>query len=208
MIVGVGTNAATVDDGDPHADPPMSERVPTSLTFHELAEAHLDFVFRCLQRLGLDEATVDDVTQEVFLIASRKLDAIEQGKERGFLYLTAKNVAGQYRQRAARRSEVEFEEEADPEHTMLATHDQPSLDELLDKRRARLLLEHVLDSMPEKLREVFVLSELEELSAPDVASCLDIPVGTAASRLRRARKAFDLTLTRLRTRADFSRGTR
>lgn len=45
--------------------------------------------------------------------------------------------------------------------------------------------------MPFELRVVFVLNEVEELTGPEIAELLDIPVGTVASRLRRARALFE-----------------
>ncbi len=48
--------------------------------------------------------------------------------------------------------------------------------------------------MPEKLRIVFVMFELEEMSGEDIARLLDVPVGTVRSRLRLARAAFQREL--------------
>jgi RNA polymerase sigma-70 factor (ECF subfamily) len=48
----------------------------------------------------------------------------------------------------------------------------------------------VLDRMPEELRAVFVLFELEELSVDEIARLLTLPRGTAATRLRRSREVF------------------
>jgi RNA polymerase sigma-70 factor, ECF subfamily len=206
----VGTSGAFASE-DQTGEAPVSELVlaKPSLSFRELAEAHVDFVFRSLRRAGLDVTTAEDATQQVFLIVARKLDCIEHGHERGFLYATAKNVAAQYRKRALRLGEVAFEEEEEslePAAT-LGGDDPPSLDELLDQRHARGILDEVLAAMPEKLREVFVLSELEGLTAPEVSACLEIPLGTAASRLRRAREVFDAILGRVRAQRSFRRGT-
>jgi RNA polymerase sigma-70 factor (ECF subfamily) len=63
-------------------------------------------------------------------------------------------------------------------------------EELLDHQRAIDLMGRILDGMTLDLRTVFVLSELEGTTMPEVAALLEIPVGTAASRLRRAREAF------------------
>ena len=76
-------------------------------------------------------------------------------------------------------------------------------DEAIDQQRARELLDDVLAAMPEQLRDVFVLSELEEMSATEVAACLEIPPGTVASRLARARHVFDECLARLQARRSF-----
>jgi RNA polymerase sigma-70 factor, ECF subfamily len=63
-------------------------------------------------------------------------------------------------------------------------------EQLLDQKRARELLDDVLETMTPDLRMVFVLYELEELSMIEIASALEIPQGTVASRLRRARADF------------------
>jgi RNA polymerase sigma-70 factor, ECF subfamily len=185
----------------PGNDAPLSEvRVAAALSFETLAEENIDFVFRCLRRQGLDEATADDAVQQVFLIASTKLDAIQRGKEKAFLYGVAKNVAAESRRRSARRQEVELATNDDDSDPM---SEAPSLDEMIDQQRARELLDEVLATLPEKLRDVFVLSEVEELSATEVAACLDIPAGTVASRLAKARETFDAQLARIKTRREF-----
>jgi RNA polymerase sigma-70 factor (ECF subfamily) len=62
---------------------------------------------------------------------------------------------------------------------------------LLDERRRLELLDGLLARLPEDLAEVFVLFELEELTMAEIARLLDLPPGTVASRLRRARERFD-----------------
>ncbi len=175
---------------------------PTALDLSTLILENTDFVFRSLRRAGLDVGTAEDGAQQVFLIAARKLAKIESGKERGFLYATAMNVAADLRRRASRRGETELSEERIDE---LESISPPSLspDEAIDQQRARELLDEVLAAMPEHLRDVFVLSELEEMSAPAVALCLDIPTGTVASRLARARHVFDECLARMQARRSF-----
>ena len=64
------------------------------------------------------------------------------------------------------------------------------------EKRAREALARALDTVSRELREAFVLFELEELSAPEVAKLLHIPVGTVASRVRRARAAIRDALAR------------
>jgi RNA polymerase sigma-70 factor (ECF subfamily) len=63
-------------------------------------------------------------------------------------------------------------------------------EQLLDQKRARQILDQVLETMAPDLRMVFVLYELEELSMIEIANALTIPQGTVASRLRRARADF------------------
>jgi RNA polymerase sigma-70 factor (ECF subfamily) len=156
-------------------------------------QENFDFIWRSLRRLGLDADGADDGAQKVFMIAARRLDTIDLGSERSFLFSTALRVASEARRTIARRHEV-LEDAPD------ATDPAPRADELLDTRRARQALDDVLLAMSLDLRVVFVLYELEEMTSADIASLLDIPVGTASSRLRRAREEFRAIVKRLRAR--------
>jgi RNA polymerase sigma-70 factor, ECF subfamily len=168
---------------------------PTSVDVEGLLRDHFDFIWRLLRRLGLDEALADDAAQEVFLIASRRMDQISSGSERSFLFGTAIRVASDLRKRVARRREVpesDSREMVDP---------VPSPEALLDQSRARALLDEMLDELPEELRTIFVLYELEELEMKDIADLTGLPRGTVASRLRRARALFAAAARRRQARA-------
>ena len=179
------------------------ELEPTMLNLSTIVVENTDFVFRSLRRAGLDVGTAEDGAQQVFLIVARKLDQIAAGKERAFLYATAMNVAADLRRKLARRGETELSEEQLDELEAPLSSRSLSPDDAIDQQRARELLDQVLAAMPDQLRDVFVLSELEEMSAPEVALCLEIPVGTVASRLARARHVFDECLARLQARRSF-----
>jgi RNA polymerase sigma-70 factor (ECF subfamily) len=137
------------------------------------------------------ESRVDDAAQEVFVIASQKLGAIREGSERSYLFGTALRVASQMRRSAVMRHEVGVS--TPPEMEAIASRP----DELLDRGRARALLDAVLDSLDDDVRAVFVLYELEELETKEIAELLGIPAGTVASRLRRGREAFEAKVSRL-----------
>jgi RNA polymerase sigma-70 factor (ECF subfamily) len=94
--------------------------------------------------------------------------------------------------RAARRRPVVSLDSVDE---LIAT--SPSVEELVDERRAREVLARLLEALPLDLRIVFVLFEVEELTASEVAAIVGIPVGTATSRLRRAREVFRTLVRRL-----------
>ena len=70
---------------------PRSSNAELRLTL--LMQQHFEFVWRSLRRLGLSGADADDASQEVFLVASRKLEAIAEGRERSFLFGAALKVA-------------------------------------------------------------------------------------------------------------------
>ena len=181
----------------------VRELEPTKLDLSTLVVENTDFVFRSLRRAGLDVGTAEDGAQQVFLIAARKLSQITAGKERGFLYATAMNVAADLRRKVSRRGETELSDAHIEEHGASIAPSSMDPDEAIDQQRARELLDDVLAAMPEQLRDVFVLSELEEMSATEVAACLEIPPGTVASRLARARHVFDECLARLQARRSF-----
>jgi RNA polymerase sigma-70 factor (ECF subfamily) len=154
------------------------------VTLRQLVTEHLDFVWRSLRRFGVPAADVDDATQQVFLIANEKLSRIHAGSERSFLVGVATRVASHSRRSYHRREAAELRLSSNP-------HEQtPNPEELAQRLEARTLLDRVLDAMPEELRAVFVLFELEELSIDQTASLLILPRGTVATRLRRAREVF------------------
>jgi RNA polymerase sigma-70 factor (ECF subfamily) len=164
------------------------------------AEAHFDLLWRLFRRLGFNEHDSDDAAQDVLLALSRRIDDVQPGRERAFLVATALNVAGTRRRTFARRRESLKAALDDWAH--------PSLDpESLALQRWRVsLLDEALEQLDWDLRVPFVLFELEELTARDIALLLGIPVGTVASRLRRARKSFHAIARRLRARGEFGGG--
>lgn len=162
-----------------------------------LVEGHFDFIWRSLRRVGLSSADADDAAQEVFVVAARKLEQIAAGKERAFLFGAALRVASTHRRTRARRRE-----HPDAEMTEHGDH-APGPEQLVERHRARALLDQVLDEIEMDSRTVFVLFELEELSTPEIAELLELPVGTVASRLRRAREAFQAAIKRLHARQAF-----
>jgi RNA polymerase sigma-70 factor (ECF subfamily) len=166
-----------------------------------LVRAHFDEVWRLLRRLGLPEADADDAAQQVFTVACKRFTSIEAGRERAFLYGCALNTAAKWREAKYRRVQPTTTGELDEEDV-----DCPSLEDLVERHRARALLDTILEAMPADLRTVFVLFELEELSSHEIAALLSIPRGTAASRLRRAREEFAKRLGRVERRLGF-RGT-
>jgi RNA polymerase sigma-70 factor (ECF subfamily) len=149
-----------------------------------LVDAHYEFVWRSLRRFGIRDGEVDDAVQKVFWVACRKLPSIKDGSERAFLFQTALRVAADVRRAERRNREVvgaEADDVLDP---------RPGPEDLIDRHRARLLLDRVLDDMALEQRAVFVLFEVEQMTLVEIAALLGIPRGTVASRLRKARSEF------------------
>jgi RNA polymerase sigma-70 factor (ECF subfamily) len=157
-----------------------------------MVDAHFETVWRALRRLGVSELGADDGAQQVFLVASRRLDEIQEGGERRYLLGISLRVASDIRRAVRRRREVPIDGPIVSPLDVVAAQQDPG--EALDKKRALAMLADCLEGMPEKLREAFVLFELEELNAPEVAQVLGVPVGTVASRVRLARAHIRQTL--------------
>jgi RNA polymerase sigma-70 factor (ECF subfamily) len=151
----------------------------------QLVDEHFDLVWRALRRFGVPAADLDDGVQQVFWVASRRLADIDDGKERAFLFQTALRVASDSRRTHQRRRETGEDGLAE------LSHATPSPEDLVDLHRAREVLDQLLEQLPLELRAVLVLFEMEQMSRTEIAEALDLPPGTVASRLNRARALFD-----------------
>jgi len=152
------------------------------LRLGQMFNDHHDFIWRLIRRLGLSRGAADDAAQQVFLVAAERILDIQEGRERAFLFGTALRVA-----RRVSRNEKRWvlEDDMDLRNSQVARPE-----DLADQRRAVDLMGRILANMDHDLKTVFILAELEGQTMPQVSSLLEIPLGTATSRLRRARVAF------------------
>lgn len=164
-----------------------------------LVAEHHSFVWRILRGFGLSATDAEDATQQVFMIVARKLEDILPGRERAFVYGAALRVANNARRGLRRRREVTDEDEPDT-----AAPESAGPERHTELAEARHLLTEILQELPEKLRRVLVLAEIEQLEVPEIAALEGLPVGTAASRLRVARQRFREQLAAVRDRNPFS----
>jgi RNA polymerase sigma-70 factor (ECF subfamily) len=180
---------------EPHAESALPAEQQERLA--RLVTEQFSFVWRLLRRIGVPASDADDAAQQVFIAVSRRIRDIREDAERAFLFSTALHVGARARRSRGRKREdlgVELEQHADP---------APSQEELLDRQRAREMLDVMLGEMPLELRVVFVLYEIEQLTSVEIADIIDVPVGTVASRLRRAREDFQARIARAEARRNF-----
>jgi RNA polymerase sigma-70 factor (ECF subfamily) len=161
-----------------------------------IARAHYASLWRLLRRLGVPEASVEDAAQQVLSVVARRIDGVDPGHEKTFLFGVALRVARAARRQWQKQSQVTVDDDALAE----LPAPQPDAGDALDERRARRVLDAILEALPHELRTVFVLYEIEEMTMADIARTLDVPAGTVASRLRRAREAFEVQSRRVRAR--------
>lgn len=155
---------------------------------------HFAFVWRSARRLGVPLSVVDDVVQDVFLVAHRKLAEFEgRSSLRTWLFGITRKVARDYRPNRA----AEARETADLD--TLPTADSSPL-VLAERAQSAQLLQALLDELEEDRRAAFILVDLEELSVPEAADALGVNVNTLYSRVRAARQDLSKALARLRAR--------
>lgn len=159
--------------------------------FRGMVDSYFDFIWRSLRALGVPSGAEDDAAQQVFWIAAQKLDAILPGSERSFLFTTARGIAANLHRARARSREI-------LDDTAVATHmdTAPNPEQVTASKEAGELLSRFLGNLPEDIRTVFVLFELEGLTMAAIAELLDLPMGTVASRLRRGREEFQAAAKR------------
>jgi len=176
--------------------PRVSGEVLSEDAWGELYDAHFDFVWRSLRRLGVPLASLDDAAQEVFVVALRRRAEFEgRSGIKTWLFGIAWNIA-----RSLARSPVR-REEALPEVVPDAASLGPQ--EAAVRSEAIRTLYELLDELDSERRAVFVMAELEELSAPAIAEITGVPLNTVYSRLRAARGDFEAALRRRRARDDW-----
>lgn len=161
------------------------------MEFRELYDANVDFVWRNLRRLGVPMADADDRTQEVFVVAHRRLsDFVDLGHgPRAWLYQIALRVASDFR-RHCRRHPVDCDGGVSLAHERVDA-DQTSR---LAQKEALSRLDAALATLDDEKRAVLVLHEVEEMTAPEIADATGVPLNTVYSRLRLARQRLDEAL--------------
>ena len=157
--------------------------------FDDVYDTYFPFVWRCLRALGVPAGALDDAAQDVFLVVHRQLPGFRgQSSARTWLFGIARHVASNHK-RWSRRKQAPLEP---------LGSDAPDL--------ARGPLEHAQDAeaaafvaaflarTDEKKRDLFILAVLEQMTIPEVAAALSIPINTAYTRLRAVRADFERAL--------------
>jgi RNA polymerase sigma-70 factor (ECF subfamily) len=178
-----------------------AEDVAPRLDVVRVHEQHADFVYLSLQRLGVGDADVEDLLQEVFLVVHRRLHTFDGSSAlRTWLFGICTRVAAGSRNKAYHRRE---ESRGDLPTDTRASGATPEEAAAAGQDRARLAA--ILDTMDPEKRALFVMFELDEMSCEEIAELFGIPVGTVYSRLHAARKAFQGAVARFEAR-ESSRG--
>jgi len=159
--------------------------------FRALFRAQCAYVLDSLRRLGVAPADLDDMAQEVFLVAFRHHPQYDRARPiRPWLFAFAAGVAANYRRLARHHREAAPVDD-------VAADGAPLADEGLDAARDRELVLAALDALDPDRRAVLILADIDGVPAPEIAAALKVPLNTAYSRLRLAREDFTAAARRL-----------
>ncbi len=157
--------------------------------FEQTVLVHLGAAYNLARWLTRDDHDAEDVVQEACLRAFRFFDSYRGGNSRAWLLTIVRHTCYTWLQTNRAHDLTAFDEMLDnadpgagPEELVLQSVDQQSL------RRA-------LEELPVEFREVLILRELEELSYKEIATIAGVPLGTVMSRLARARKRLQHSLS-------------
>jgi RNA polymerase sigma-70 factor (ECF subfamily) len=190
-VVGDGEGRPSEWSEPERSEPERSEPEGGPSNFAEAFRRHYRLVHRMLGVYGVDDALLDDAAQDVFLVVHRRWDDYDgRTAFRSWLIGIVRRVASGYR-RAGRRLRGRLENLAAPPQP-------PSIEVRLVQREMLDGIRAAIDSLGTRQREVFVLAELEGLTAPEIAESLGIKLNTVYSRLRVARDRFRTALARRR----------
>lgn len=166
----------------------VPDRISTGFAAAYRAEA--PYVLRLLKRLGVRDGNLEDVAHDVFLAAYRRFDEYDATRPvRPWLFGFAYRVAADHR-RLFRHKYESYEEVETPDLARLP-------DEELAVRQARQLILRVFDELDFERRAILIMHDLEEQAVPEIARAFGIPLNTAYSRLRLARRDFESALRRI-----------
>jgi RNA polymerase sigma factor (sigma-70 family) len=182
---GVATSASSRRRPSPPVDPADTGWVVDAY------RTYFRYVWALLGRLGVPSASLDDVVQEVFLVLHRRRHEFRsESSVRTWLHGIALHTARRHRARI-RRAEHPPGDLPGP----AALRDPEAA--VADKQ-ALARLDHLLSTLSDEQREVFVLTEIAELPAPEIAELLGTKLNTVYSRLRLARARVQETLAQMR----------
>lgn len=157
----------------------------SATSFKTLYEEHYGFVWATVCRFGVTPMLAEDAVHDTFIVAYRRRAAFDGHSPKSWLYSIGRRVASNYRRTRGRR---------ESRHTAAADLVKPAAD-LESDVNAKVSLERFLATLSPDDRELFVLSELDGLTGPELASTLGRKLPTVYGRVRVLRQRFAQTVT-------------
>ena len=167
-------------------------------SFADLYTTYFNFVWSMSRFLGVDAGELDDVVQDIFVIIYERLHTLEQPESlRSWIYGIVRRVVSKYhrtkRTAVIKSGTVRLEPE-------LLSPEIRTPEQMTGQTEEAKLVWNMLQKLDAPKREIFVLAEVGEMTAPEIAAAIDIPLNTVYSRLRAARQELEEALQRLHAR--------
>ena len=164
------------------------------IAYEILIQRYQQPVYNLVCRLMNDPADAPDILQEVFLKVFRNIGAFRGSSSlKTWIYRIAVNEAYNHRRWFSRHQRQEVAlgvEDGAPIYGENVTDPGRSPYEQAADRETRALVEQALEKLNPKFRAAVVLRDIEDLSYEDIASVLDVSLGTVKSRILRGREAL------------------
>ena len=162
----------------------------------QLIQEHYESVYRFARHLSQSPVDAEDLVQQTFLIACRKLaDLREAERSRSWLLSITRNL---FLKSRLKPQELRGYPDAD-ESRLIEHHHTETPEQLLQQRLDLELLQTALAELPDGFRVPLLMYYFEDLSYKEIGEALDLPLGTVMSRLARGKEHL-----RARLAADFS----
>jgi len=156
--------------------------------FDQLYDLHKAAIFRYICYLTRDRAVSEDLFQETWLRVVKHLGQVPAVKEKkSWIYAIATNLYRDHLRKMKVRSVFLTRVERDPSRTrFLGDEDNSGPEIRAEQQEMAAAVMEALDRLPLKMRQVFILREIEGFSYEEIADSLSLPRGTAKSRMHRA----------------------
>ncbi len=162
--------------------------------FSDVYANHLNFVWSMARYLGVETNALDDVVQDVFVIVYGRLCTLQRPEAlRSWIYGITRRVVSTHHRTQKSARVTTGTQPIEPELNLAEWQNPEQLTEHSEQAKLLWSLVSTLDAAK---REVFVLAELEEMSAPEIAAVTNAPLNTVYSRLRVARQELEVALKR------------
>jgi RNA polymerase sigma factor (sigma-70 family) len=164
-----------------------------TLRFQQNILPHMDAAYNFARFLSRDQDAAQDIVQDAFLRAYRSFETYRGGDSRAWIFAIVRNCHLAWQQQGRRKARFETPLDADagsdsPAHEIASDDETAETAMIRESETSRV--RHVIGLLPEAMREILVLRELEELSYKQIAEVIDVPIGTVMSRIARARREF------------------
>ena len=170
-------------------------RASLPATLAEIYDSHFHYVWRNARRLGVLEASADDVVQDVFMVVQRRIQDYDgRASMQAWIFGILIRVVHDHRRSFLRKGARHVPLEGDA-----AASQDPTPTEFAEQAERKHLVERVLSELDEQKRTLLILSELEQWTLREIAELFGSNINTIHSRVRAAKRAFEEAYTRAKT---------